>query len=272
MHRARPHILDRHNFDADILRASPLRLCSYLPDRASQLTFFLLDVNQAIDPHLYQYLAHQGFRRSGNAFYRPKCRHCLQCIASRVVVAEFTPSRRYRKVLNRNAQLSVTLRDISHASHEHYNLYARYIVVRHADGDMYPPSLHTFEQFLLDSPAQTLMMECREPNGKLVAVAFTDVLADGLSGTYTFFDPSDAYRTRSLGVYCVLQQIETAQTLGLDYVYLGYFIPSVKKMRYKIDYTPIELLINERWLRFDDKPDGDDILKLLQTFPANSYL
>ncbi|WP_019672912.1 arginyltransferase [Psychrobacter lutiphocae] len=248
---------------------SPPSLCSYLPDRASQLTFMLLPESVQIESNLYTHLSHQGFRRSGKAIYRPHCQQCRQCISSRVVVNDFVPSRRYRRVLKRNTQLTMSIISANQATQEHYALYQKYICIRHADGDMYPPSLHTFEQFLIDSPADTVFIEFREPSKKLVAVAVTDKLSDGLSSVYTFFDPEPSYHSRSLGVFCILQQIETAKMLGLSYAYLGYWIPSVKKMRYKTDYTPIELLINQQWLRFDSQPDHDEVLALLNTKPIH---
>lgn len=247
------------------LRISPPSLCSYLPERLSQLNFMLLKPDETIDSSLYTHLSHQGFRRSGTAFYKPNCSHCMQCISSRVVVDEFKPSRRYRRVLNRNNNVTVMIKPTSAANQEHYALYQRYISARHFDGDMYPPSLHTFEQFLVDSPAHTVFIEFREPNGKLLAVAVTDKVDNGLSSIYTFFDPDESYHSRSLGVYCILQQIETAKTLKLAYVYLGFWIPSVKKMSYKTDYTPIELLINNHWIKFDKKPNNDEILSVINT-------
>lgn len=256
------------DFESDsTLHISPPSLCSYLPERASQLTFMLLQPEETIAPALYTHLSHQGFRRSGSAFYKPNCGHCQQCISSRVIVDEFAPSRRYRKVLNRNAEVSLTIKSATQATQEHYSLYQRYISARHADGDMYPPSLHTFEQFLVQSPTDTLFMEFREPNGQLIAVAVTDTLDDGLSCIYTFFDPDPSFNSRSLGVYCILRQIETAKNLGLLYAYLGFWIPSVQKMSYKTNYAPIELLINNHWLRFDEKPNSEDVLKSLQTKP-----
>ncbi|WP_201545410.1 arginyltransferase [Psychrobacter sp. H7-1] len=248
-----------------VVNLSPPSLCSYLPDRASQLHFILLDSGEIIDPERYTKLCQQGFRRSGQAFYRPNCPHCQQCISSRVVVNEFEPSRRYRKILNRNAQVSLQLRPAASATHEHYALYQKYISARHADGDMYPPSLHTFEQFLVASPADTLFLEFREPNNKLIAVAVTDRLSDGLSAIYTFFDPDPSYNSRSLGAYCILQQIKMTQRLGLAYAYLGFWIPTVQKMRYKTNYAPIELLIHGHWQYFKSAPTPEQVLELLAT-------
>ena len=266
----RESIVHRENVEKQSsFNLSPPSLCSYLPNQISQLTFLLLQPTQSIDSKLYTQLSSQGFRRSGNAFYRPSCQHCAQCISSRVVVNEFTPSRRYRKVLNRNKEVSVKFVPATQATQEHYALYQKYISVRHADGDMYPPSLHTFEQFLVDSPTDTLFMEVREPNNKLIAVAVTDQLNDGLSSIYTFFDPDPSYNSRSLGVFCILNQIKAAKNLGLEYVYLVFWIPTVKKMSYKTDYTPIELLINNHWIYFSQTPDHDEVLSLISTSAVN---
>ncbi len=250
---------------------SPPSLCSYLPYQVSQLTFLLLEPNQSIDSKLYTQLSTQGFRRSGNAFYRPNCQSCAQCISSRVVVKEFSPSRRYRKVLNRNSEVSVKFIAATQATQEHYALYQKYISGRHADGDMYPPSLHTFEQFLVDSPTGSVFMEVREPNNKLIAVAVTDRLNDGLSSIYTFFDPDPSYNSRSLGVLCILTQIEAAKNLDLDYLYLGFWIPTVKKMSYKTDYAPIELLINNYWTYFPQTPDYNEVLNLINTSTVQPF-
>lgn len=250
-----------------LVKLSPPSLCSYIPERLSQLAFIVVE-DDAVDTLLYSQLSHSGFRRSGNAIYKPHCAHCMQCISSRVIVNDFKPSRRFRKTLNRNAHVTLSIKPAHEASQEHYSLYQRYISNRHADGDMYPPSLQTFEQFLVSSPADTVFMEFREPNGRLIAVAVTDKLSNGLSSIYTFFDPDPSFNSRSLGVFCILKQIQLAKDLNLPYVYLGFWIPSVKKMNYKTDYAPIELLINNQWQRFDKAPNHNDILDMLQTHPV----
>ena len=263
--RSRPQTLNLNNFNSNRLNESPLTLCSYLPDRVSKLIYLPLHNNEGISSKLYTRLAQNGFRRSGDMFYRPNCQHCMQCISSRVVVNDFAPSRRYRKVLNRNKTVSLHVIDASQVNEEHYGLYQKYISMRHADGDMYPPSLHTFEQFLVDSPVSTRFIEFREPNNKLIAVAVTDTLDNGLSSVYTFFEPSEDYQKRSLGVFAILKQIELAQQWQLDHVYLGFWIPSVQKMRYKTDYAPVELLIHGEWQRFDTTPEAEDVMSLLNT-------
>lgn len=222
---------------------TPGHPCSYLPRRQAQTLF--LDPREAVTPALYQALTEQGFRRSGSHLYRPHCRTCQACIPSRIPVADFTPRRRQKRVTAANADLRVEVIPAAFDP-DCYELYARYIAGRHRDGDMYPPSIEQFRSFLLSQWCDSLFV-CSYLGDELVATAVTDRLAGGLSAIYTFFDPDRS--ERSLGVFSVLQQIELCRSLGLDYLYLGYWIRDCAKMRYKIDYRPIELLANSRWVR-----------------------
>lgn len=222
---------------------TPAHPCSYLPGREAHTLF--LDPRETITPHTYQLLTEQGFRRSGGHLYRPHCRACEACIPARVPVAAFAPRRSQRRILARNADLRVESRR-GRFSAESYELYARYIAGRHRDGDMYPPSEDQFRSFLLSQWSETHFV-CSYLEDRLVAVAVTDQQRQGLSAVYSFFDP--ALNRRSLGVWCVLQQIELARALGLPYLYLGYWIRDCDKMRYKTEYRPVELFVNGRWIR-----------------------
>jgi arginine-tRNA-protein transferase len=216
--------------------------CSYLEDQ--QATTLFVDPETNIDPETYNQLATMGFRRSGPHVYRPHCDSCKACIAARVPVELFKPSRRQRKIINRNQDLQIKeIIDIN--TLECYTLYERYISERHADGDMHPATLEQYLSFLTDDIGITkyygFMLD-----EQLIAVAVTDVMESGLSAIYTFFDPD--FDRRSLGVYGVLWQIEHSKQLGLPYVYLGYWIKDCRKMSYKTDYRPLQLLMNNRWL------------------------
>ncbi len=216
--------------------------CSYLPSK--QATTLFVDPTAQVDIHLYSQLSELGFRRSGPHLYRPHCAGCDACIPARVPIDRFTPNRQQRRIWQRNQDLRVEDR-VEFDGEHFYALYARYIEGRHRDGDMYPPSRPQFDSFLTPEWDATHFY-CFYEDDKLVAVAVVDILETGLSAIYTFFDPEQS--SRSLGAYAILWQIEQARRLHLTHVYLGYWIKQCRKMAYKIQYRPIELLINGRWL------------------------
>jgi leucyl-tRNA---protein transferase len=220
---------------------TPGHPCSYLPRRQAHTLF--LDPRETITPATYQQLTEQGFRRSGGHLYRPHCRSCQACIATRIAVASFKPSRSQRRTWRRNRDLTVQVHRAAFAP-RFYDLYARYIVGRHGDGDMYPPSKDQFRSFLLSQWSDTLFI-CSYLDDALVAVAVTDRQPQGLSAIYTFFDPERP--ERGLGVWSVLQQIDLARKLALPHVYLGYWIRNSEKMSYKTAYRPVELMLNGEW-------------------------
>lgn len=215
--------------------------CSYLEDK--EATTLFVDPRQLVDQKLYSKLSILGFRRSGNHIYRPHCAHCNACIPARIPVAEFEPRRGQRRIWQRNQDLRIVCTDAINDD-EAFNLYHRYISLRHADGDMYPPDREQYEGFLNSVWGCTCYFRFYD-GGHLVAVAVVDKLEDGLSAIYTFFDP-DANK-RSLGVYAVLWQVEQARTMGLDHLYLGYWIRECQKMSYKSDYRPLQVYHNSNW-------------------------
>ena len=162
---------------------------------------------------------------------------------TRIPVARFQPRRSQRRVLNRNSDLSVHV-EPAVFNRRYYDLYARYIFGRHRDGDMYPPSTDQFRSFLLSQWSNSVFL-CSYLDDQLIAVAVTDQQVEGLSAIYTFFDPD--LEARSLGTWSILQQIELCRRAGLPYLYLGYWIRDSRKMRYKIDYRPVELYLDGRW-------------------------
>lgn len=217
--------------------------CSYLDDQEATTLFVDPDAN--IDITLYSQLSQLGFRRSGSHLYRPQCGSCQACISCRIPVNLFTPNRSQRRCWQRNNDVTIKLVDQIN-TREHYDLYASYISQRHADGDMYPPSITQYEAFLTREWGVTRYLELRTVD-ELLGVAVCDQLEDGLSAVYTFYNPDQ--ERRSLGVYAILAQIEIARSRNLDYLYLGYWIKQSQKMRYKTQYRPLELLLNRRWMR-----------------------
>ncbi len=220
--------------------------CSYLPEQRATTLF--VDPNAGIDAHLYSRLSELGFRRSGSHLYRPHCGECRACVPARVPVAAFRPDRQQRRIWRRNADLVTADARGAMPDDEIYDLYARYISARHQDGDMYPPSRDQFEAFLTRQWGVTRFV-CFRERERLLAVAVVDVMDNGLSAIYTFFEPGPEVARRSLGSYAVLWQIEEARRLGLPSLYLGYWIRQCRKMAYKTRFRPVELLIDGHWQR-----------------------
>jgi arginyl-tRNA--protein-N-Asp/Glu arginylyltransferase len=216
--------------------------CSYLKDRSATTIF--VDPALTMNGRIYSELSDFGFRRSGAHVYRPNCRNCQACIPVRIPVALFQPSRAQRRCIKRNQDVVATLTD-SINTDEHYALYASYINSRHSDGDMYPPTRDQYEDFLSSEWGVTRYIELRA-EGRLLGVAVSDQLDQGLSAIYTFFHSNEP--SRSLGVLAVLRQVELAQALKLPYVYLGYWIRECDKMRYKNQYRPLDMFINNNWV------------------------
>jgi leucyl-tRNA---protein transferase len=219
--------------------------CSYLDGQEATTVF--LDPKTEMDPGLYSYLSRLGFRRSGPHIYRPHCEHCQQCIATRIPVQRFRPRRSQQRNWQRNADLRAV--EFDELGEEAYALYARYIEARHYDGDMYPPSRAQFQEFLSREWGTTRFTGFTDGE-QLLAVAVYDQLDDGLSAIYTFYDPVQA-RDRGLGNYVILWQIEETRRLGLQHVYLGYWIRDCEKMNYKTRFRPLEMLVNRRWLSLE---------------------
>jgi len=216
--------------------------CPYLPDH--QAVNLLVDPCYNMTPELYGRLLDSGFRRSGGDVYRPHCRHCSACTSSRIPVSNFKPNRSQRRNWKRNQDLRVVV-NRDGFKHEYAALYRDYIQQRHAGGGMDTDSMDTFAGFLLTRWCNTLLVEFWEQE-HLLAVAAVDEVSNGLSSVYTFFEPS-AGEARGLGTFAVLWQIEQARQCGLAFVYPGYWIAESPKMRYKINFQPIEGLVNGIW-------------------------
>jgi len=196
-----------------------------------------------INTKVYSELVRQGFRRSGTFTYRPRCDTCRECIAVRVDVQAFSATRSQRRSWKRHRGLQVELLPLQDQP-EYFALYRRYQQVRHAEGGMADDEPEQYRNFLLQSHVDTLLAEFRE-EGRLRMVSVIDVLEDGLSAVYTFYDPD--VPGASFGTYNVLWQIELCRKLGLPWLYLGYWIKNSRKMRYKAAFRPLQGLLDGVW-------------------------
>ncbi len=221
---------------------TPTHRCSYLP-RQDATTLFA-DPNQHMNEMIYANLSEMGFRRSGNYVYKPHCQYCSACIPVRLRVKDFRPSKRQKRIIAKNSDLSVRVIE-PEFDETHYELYALYISEKHADGDMFPPSKAQYRSFLISNWSNTKFIEFKLADD-VVCIAVLDQLASGISAVYTFYNP--LLSKRSLGVYAILWQIEYSLTSALDYLYLGYWIKECKKMSYKQEYKPLECFVANRWV------------------------
>lgn len=221
--------------------STPPHSCSYLADEQA-ITLFA-DPEASITNATYHQLSMYGFRRSGNYIYKPQCPACHACVSVRVPVNAFKANRQQQRVWKKNQDLTVRKVNAAYVQ-AHYDLYARYISLRHADGDMYPPSVAQYVSFLFADWSETWLYEFYHDD-KLLAVAVCDGLKNGLSAVYTFYDV--AAEQRSLGTYAVLWQIAEAQKMELGFVYLGYWVKHSRKMAYKTNFQPLEALIDQLW-------------------------
>ncbi|MFT4719675.1 MAG: arginyl-tRNA--protein-N-Asp/Glu arginylyltransferase [Candidatus Azotimanducaceae bacterium] len=226
---------------------TPAHDCSYLADRQA-ITLFA-DPHADIDTALYSALSAVGFRRSGAHIYRPHCQACQACIPVRVVVNDHQMNRRQKRIWRKNLDLDVTVKAPS-LTNEYFELFERYIRVRHSDGDMFPADREQFQSFLVNGRVEARFVEFRLA-GRLIAVAVMDILDSALSAIYTFFEPEE--NQRSLGTHAILWQLEESRRAMKSWLYLGYWIDECQKMNYKNEYTPQERYIDNCWQRHPEK-------------------
>lgn len=226
--------------------------CPYLPERTEQMVF--TDLSGASDAAgLHDQLSRIGFRRSQGIAYKPNCQSCSACVPVRVDTEAFQPSRNMKRVWRNGQKIASTaVTQKSLATAEHYKLFKRYVRSRHSEGGMAAMEFGDYIAMVQDTPVPTQVIEYRNELGRLVGACLTDLLDDGLSLVYSFFDP-DCDRD-SFGTYMILWHIEEAKRRQLPYVYLGYWIEVSPKMAYKARFQPLEAYYDEDWRPFRDLP------------------
>ena len=222
--------------------------CGYLPNRQAQS--LIASPQRLIDANVYNGLIAQGFRRSGKFAYRPHCESCQECIAVRVVLNEFAPKRYQKRAFKQHEHLSARLMPVGfHQSH--FELYASYQALRHTEPAIDNQITQTddaeqYRQFLCQSNIESLMIEFRDANNELKIVSVVDVVKDGVSAVYTFYNALDT--KCSYGTFAIMWLSEWTKSLNLPYLYLGYWIKGSQKMAYKQQFSPQEKLTDGEWI------------------------
>ncbi len=241
--------------------------CPYLEGRVERKLFTALQGEDA--QLLNDALSKQGFRRSQNVLYRPSCAECAACLSARIRVADFAPTRTQRKLLRRNSDISRTS-NAPWATEAQYQLFRDYLDSRHSDGGMADMDIFEFAAMIEETPIRSRVVEYLRPDpdtGRpdLAAVCLTDVLDDGLSMVYSFYDPD--LRSRSLGTYVILDHVAIAREAGLPFVYLGYWVPGSPKMGYKAGFSGLEIYKSQHWQPIGEPADHDSETHPLSTDP-----
>jgi len=243
--------------------------CGYLPNKLAQS--LIASPQHLIDANVYSGLIQQGFRRSGKFAYRPHCENCRECVPVRIIVQDFVPSRSQKRAYKQHQNLTATILPVAfHA--DHYALYAAYQKARHPNEELNQKGklkdgklnqddkqdqddAEQYRSFLCQTNVESIMVEFREGD-QLKMVSVIDLVHDGISAVYTFYEACDAkasdgdpIKRASYGTYNVLWQIDWVKSLNLPYLYLGYWIKDSQKMAYKENFKPLEKLIDGEWIR-----------------------
>ncbi len=222
--------------------------CPYLEGRKERKLFTALQGDSANE--LNSSLSKQGFRRSQNVLYRPSCADCSACMSARIDVRRFSASKSQRRVERKNSTLDRRTNS-PWATEDQYDLFRSYLSSRHANGGMADMDVFEFANMIEETPIKTRVIEYSSQETRdLAAVCLTDVLDDGVSMVYSFFDPELA--GNSLGTYVILDHIRIAQEVDLPYVYLGYWVPGSTKMGYKANFSGLEIYRGQRWEAIED--------------------
>lgn len=234
--------------------------CPYLPDEYERKVFTHLVGPRAAE--MNDLLTQGGFRRSQNIAYRPACEACRACVSVRILVDQFEPSRTMRRVVNANSDITAEIYQ-AQPSTEQFSLFRTYLDSRHQRGGMSDMSALDYAIMVEDTHVNTRVIEYRRRiegagigavKGELVGVALTDMMSDGLSMVYSFFNPE--LEKRSFGTFMILDHIKRTRTLGLPHVYLGYWVKGSPKMGYKTRYQPQEHLTARGWELFSGEDGG----------------
>ena len=221
------------------------RQCPYIPGKKEYLLF--TDLTKFVRKKTLEKLVSRGFRRNENIFYKPNCKNCKACMSTRIKVNNFLFSKNFKRILKKNLDLKLKITKPK-SNQEYYKLFKKYLKKRHSEGDMANMSYLDFRTMLEISPVETKILHIYK-NNKFFGGILYDIYENSFSANYSFYNPK--FKNRSLGTFLILKLIEEAKKQKMKYLYLGYYIKECKKMSYKINFKPIEILKNKKWETFE---------------------
>lgn len=233
------------NEPADIIVIDETEACPYLAGETARMPLRMPLARITLE-QADQRLA-EGHRRTGEFIYQTNCPSCSACQPIRLDVGEFQFSRNHRRTLNRGDRKFQQRIGPLEADQQRASLFNKHRKLR---------GLAKRETSIdLNEYAWGFVRSCFESfeitywlDDRLVCLAVCDLGATSVSAVYTFYDPE--IESDSIGTYSVLKQIQYCQEQGLRHLYLGYYVAGSKHMRYKARYTPCELLVDGKWLKF----------------------
>ena len=220
------------------------RPCPYIPGKKEYLLF--TDLTKFVSKETLEKLVSDGFRRSENIFYKPNCKNCKACMSSRIIVNNFLFSKKFKRILKKNDDLKFKIIKPK-TNQEHYKLFKKYLKLRHSKGGMVNMTYLDFRTMIEISPVDTKIIHLYK-NNKFFGAMLYDVYKNSYSANYSFYNPK--FKNRSLGTFLILKLVEQAKIEKMKYLYLGYYIKECKKMSYKKNFKPIEILKNKKWESF----------------------
>lgn len=218
--------------------------CGYIAKNRAQS--LIATPYSAVDADIYSELIKQGFRRSGAFSYRPHCENCIKCVPVRLVLENFTPTRSQKRAAKQHSDLTVTILPLAFHQ-QHFELYAAYQALRHAEDNLEDKNdEEQYRQFICQSNVESVMVEFKDAKNQVKIISIVDVVSDGASAVYTFFDATE--QKASYGTHAIMWLASWTKDLNLPYLYLGYWIQESQKMAYKEKFTVQEKLIDGEWV------------------------
>ena len=219
--------------------------CSYLNGKKEKRLYINL-LNSDKTDHLISDLTKNGFRRSFDHMYIPICESCNLCVPSRINLNKFKISKSNKRNLKINEDLKL-IKASKNLKEQRYNLFKQYCKKRHAESKMGDMSKEEFNSFFFKNRNKTEIFDLINSSKKLFGSILLDVLNDGYSAVYSFFD-ANLFK-RGLGKNLIIQTILTLKNKKVPYLYLGYWVKDSNKMNYKIFFNSVELFKNGNWIK-----------------------